>query len=204
MPNVLSAQWVRFLWLKEMLNDASTTAEAIEIFTAALDRCVKNNYFRWFDSGDLFSLKAIDFAYEVCVQTPDINFWFPTRGYWSKNVDWNNRLTKLAGLPNVTVRPSALYYDDNPPIIDFLSAGTTVVLDENLLPEDTKLCPKTLNGGSCESNDCRSCWDKDEQIAYLVHGVMGKSKPYPISDKIKMGRAAMKQKFVTLTIGNQL
>jgi hypothetical protein len=198
MPNVLNAQWIRFMWIKSLLETDEGQREFELTMIDSINRHVKNRYFRFFDSGDIFCPQLADSLYNICNTLSHIQFWFPTRSYWAKSKRWQTALQNLASLPNVALRPSALYYNQEAPILDGYAHGTTVVTSIDM--DIAKLCPKTVNGGSCESNNCRACWDKTGAIAYLVHGVMGKSEPYEISTKIKSGRAAMRDKFVALTV----
>jgi hypothetical protein len=72
------------------------------------------------------------------------------------------------------VRPSALYFDDAPPDINYLSAGTTAGGQQ----PKVLTCPKTINHSSCEQENCRVCWKGNQQVNYLAHG-------YEITQKIK-------------------
>jgi len=188
MPNVLEAQHVRFNWLRLRLNNQEGRAEIIRTFNEALRAHVTNGYFRFFDSGDIFSEGMALVCHAVCRDNPDIKFWFPTRVYDRSNKkvpkDWWAWMRLLATLPNVTVRPSALSYNEKPPVVDFYSAGTTVLTGDTRI-SGVAVCAKSENGGSCESNNCRTCWDeKDFEVGYLIHGFNGSDKAPVLSDKI--------------------
>lgn len=204
MPNVLTAQWIRFLWAKSLLETEVGQIQFETIMTNAIDRHVKNNYFRFFDSGDIFSPQMAMSLYKICLALPHIKFWFPTRSWQAVNANWIQPMANLASLPNVTVRPSTLFFNKLPPKVSNLSAGTTVITKLGILNlpqyKNISLCPKTINGGSCESNNCRSCWENDTEIAYLVHGIMGQNKPATITDRIINLRSKIKQEVVGLSI----
>lgn len=186
MPNVLKAQWARFLWTKDCLDKGSKVHEWIDTMIDAIDSHVKNGFFRVHDSGDLFSPAYIMAWYDVCRQLPHIRFWFPTRSWQATNIKWTGPMKLLASLPNVTVRPSAIRFDETSPIVEGLSAGTTVITDRRFRSVNDNICPKTTNGGTCESNQCRTCWSATQGVAYLVHGYRGRHKvPNAFSQKIQ-------------------
>jgi len=206
MPNVLTAQWVRFWWTKQCLSTDTGRRAWVEVMTQALKDHVSEDvpYFRWFDSGDIFSPKLAKCLTEVCNNTPNIHHWFPTRSWWSKNPTWNNALAELAALSNVTVRPSAIKFNDPPPTLDYLSRGTTVLLEkEQAEVLGVARCAKSFNGGSCGSHNCRACWDEpNTPVGYLVHGYLGKKqRPDAYTERIQETRKYIKQKAINLTIG---
>lgn len=197
MPNVLNAQWRRFMWTKECLKTTLGTNHWHNTMIGAINSHVKNGFFRVHDSGDLFSPDYIHAWSIVCACLPHIRFWFPTRSWQAKNPIWIEAMKALAALPNVSLRPSAIRFDEAPPKIDWLSTGTGVV---NQIRRGTRICPKTRKGGTCSSNHCRRCWDKTGEVNYLVHGWRGThSIPNAISDKIQDTR-----KRIMLTVKGNL
>ena len=199
MPNVLNAQYARFTWTKFLLKEDSDYF--VKFMTEAIQKHVKNERFRAHDSGDLFSPKYIDTWELICKQLPKIKFWFPTRSWRAKSKRWQKSLRSLCSLGNVTVRPSALQYNDLPPVLDGYSKGTTVYLNTNDVHRYVSLCPKTTNGGSCESNNCFTCWQNVKRVGYLVHGRGGKHKPSPFSKHEQTRRDDLANKFTKRTVG---
>ena len=65
----------------------------------------KQKYFRWFDSGDMYSLKLANKMLEVMIATPHVKHWLPTRMY--KFVKFQLILDEMNSLPNVKVRFSS-------------------------------------------------------------------------------------------------
>jgi hypothetical protein len=205
MPNVLDAQYLRFAWVKDCLArwESGGKKDFVDRMTQAISEAGSKGgtpYFRWFDSGDFFHPLLIEGCHEVCKALPLISFWFPTRVWFKGTSDsWAVPLRKLANLPNVVVRPSAISFDDPPPRVKGLGAGTTAISTEDGV--FGQLCPKTVNGGDCESNGCRSCWDVHSQISYLVHGTQGRSTPAnAMSDNIQNKRKEYKATYASLTI----
>lgn len=73
-------------------------------------------------------------------------------------------LRHLAALPNVTVRPSAIFIGGDPPEVPGLAAGSSVTTNRS-----HATCPKSLRSPpSC--GDCRRCWDEPQiPVTYLKH-----------------------------------
>jgi hypothetical protein len=117
-------------------------------------------YFRVHDSGDLFSPSYTQLWVRVCKALPDVKFWFPTRMWRTKNEHMKAALLLLNSMPHVSVRPSALRFDDAAPAIEGLAAGTTA-------SEDGFNCPASLQKNAC--GDCRMCWTKDRVVSYHAH-----------------------------------
>lgn len=197
MPNVAKSQHTRFAWTKDLLK--TNPDEFVETMTSSIRQHVKNGYFRFMDSGDLFSLEFIVAVRRICENLPTIRFWIPTRSYRSPNKKWQAALLALGALPNVSLRPSALTWNDPAPRLEGYAAGTTGVTidrkDDGIAP----LCPKSVSHTSCEESNCRRCWDKDGEVAYLAHGILGQSKPFVITNNIIKKRAEAAYAFTQLT-----
>lgn len=120
--------------------------------------------FRWFDSGDLYSISLAEKVFEVCKATPNIKHWIPTRMH--KFPKFKEVLERLQRLDNVVVRYSS----------DSVSGKTikglttsTIISNMNQLPENAVVCNSDKQGNKCE--DCRACWDKSVPVvAYKAHG----------------------------------
>jgi hypothetical protein len=206
MPNVADAQWIRFMWLRENLKTENGRIEIFEYFREALQTHVKINgmsgmgYFRGHDSGDFFSPAYVDIWIRLCSNFPGIKFWFPTRSY-HKPGKLTDAVKQLAKLPNVIVRPSALWVDTDAPQVPGFAIGSGVVttLEGN---DQRMLCPKTTNGGTCESNSCRTCWNfSTEAVYYYVHGAYGRHKLANVNaGKYPANRLAQRTKFTQLSI----
>ena len=165
--SVSKAQDTRFDWIRDCLKTAAGTEHFIHVMVRAI-RAVDAPYFRGHDSGDFFSVAYVEAWIQICSQLPNVRFWFPTREWQVKSASpfqmLNPRmdaLKRLAALPNVTVRPSALDVGDDAPIVPGLAAGSTVA-------GSGYQCPAYLQGGEC--GDCRTCWDSPETaVSYPLH-----------------------------------
>jgi hypothetical protein len=74
----------------------------VDTMVAALK---KQSFFRWFDSGDMYSLSLAVKMYEVMAATPHVKHWLPTRMY--KFAKFEAILARMEALPNVMVRRSS-------------------------------------------------------------------------------------------------
>ena len=154
MPNVKATQDARFQWVREGLKSGEFVATMIETIRG-------QKYFRIHDSGDFFNVAYVDAWRAIAQALPDTMFWAPTRSY--QDARMLAALRKLAKLPNVVIRPSALHFGDNAPKIAGLQAGSTA---DGPASFD---CPASLQGGKCL--DCRVCWTKPgTTVNYHVHG----------------------------------
>lgn len=206
MPTVQKAQWIRFEWLKENLKTIDGQKIIINAFVEAL-KSVKNGYFRIHDSGDFFSPAYINLWTQICMMHPKIKFWAPTRSWRATNKHWELAFDGLLRCSNVCIRPSAIKFNEMAPRVKNFGPGSTVINSPQILNlaqfklTQTQLCPKTVNGGSCESNSCRSCWNSKLPVAYLVHGSFGRHKFQDVhSQKMVDNRASVKKYFTQLTL----
>jgi hypothetical protein len=123
----------------------------------------KESYFRWFDSGDMYSVKLAEKMYAVMVATPHVKHWLPTRMY--KFEKFAPILAKMQALPNVMVRFSS----DS--VIGQYTKGLhgSTILPSQDTPEGVFRCNAYNNGGKCSG--CRACYSKDiPVIGYVQHG----------------------------------
>jgi hypothetical protein len=121
----------------------------------------KQKKFRWFDSGDLYSVDLAWKIYDVCRLTPHVKHWLPTRMH--KFEKYINVLGALSCLPNVVVRYSA----DN--VEEQIEGDTTsMVIKTHEHRRGVHVCPSSLQAGKC--NTCTACWDKGVKVvAYVAH-----------------------------------
>jgi len=140
--------WQRMEWVDEMVK--------------ALD---SSRYFRWFDSGDVFSLGLAEKILEVMIQTPWCKHWLPTRMH--KFPKFKQVLQAMQALDNVSVRFSSDSVTGQ--FIDGLHGSVIVPTSEDATDKMT-LCKAYEHDGKCSG--CRACWDKSVSlIAYPAHGV---------------------------------
>lgn len=124
-----------------------------------------SRYFRFFDSGDMYSIDLAEKILELCTKATWCKFWIPTRVHKFKKFE--SVISKLQALPNVVVRFSSDEIDGTK-----VNGSTTSVIfsSENQLDGSEFICKAYENAGKC--NGCRACYNKDiSVIAYKAHGV---------------------------------
>lgn len=140
--------WQRLEWVEDMVK--------------MLD---SDRYFRWLDSGDLYSLALAEKVYQVMKLTPWVKHWLPTRMH--KFPKYKNVFMKMAALDNVSLRFSSDSVDGT--YVEGLH-GSVIVPTAEHATETMTLCRAYENGGKCSG--CRACWQKDvDLIAYPAHGL---------------------------------
>ena len=138
--------WQRDSWVNDML--------------IALD---SSRYFRFFDSGDMYSIDLANKILELCTKANWVKFWIPTRMHKFKK--FNSVLNKLNRLPNVVVRFSSDSVDGS-----IIPGAYTSTIFSGELPPGVTECQAYKHDGKC--NGCRACYSKDTQvIGYKAHGV---------------------------------
>jgi hypothetical protein len=139
--------WQRIEWADDMV--------------AALD---SDRYFRWFDSGDMYTLALAEKILEVMRRTPWVKHWLPTRMH--KFPKFRNVLSRMQALPNVVVRYSSDSVTGH--YLKGLHGSVIIPTADDVKPEMT-LCRAYENEGKCSG--CRACYDKRiDVIAYPAHG----------------------------------
>jgi hypothetical protein len=140
--------WQRLEWVDDMVK--------------ALD---SSRYFRWFDSGDVYSLGLAEKILEVMTRTPWCKHWLPTRMH--KFPKFKQVLQSMQRLDNVSVRFSSDSVTGQ--FIPGLHGSVIVPTSEDVTDKMT-LCRAYEHEGKCSG--CRACWDKSvDLIAYPAHGV---------------------------------
>ena len=139
--------WQRSDWVSDMV--------------LALD---SSRYFRWFDSGDMYSVDLAEKIYQVMKLTPWVKHWLPTRMY--KFTKYDSVINRMMKLDNVVVRLSSDSVTGE--VINGLTTST-IFSDDSQLTSDMVECKAYEHEGKC--NGCRACYSKDVPIiAYRAHG----------------------------------
>jgi hypothetical protein len=122
-----------------------------------------SRYFRWFDSGDMYSHDLAWKIFQVMEKTPHVKHWLPTRMY--KFDKFKHAITRMQGLPNVVVR-----FSSDSVTGEVIEGQTTSTIFSDTVPDGAFECKAYQHEGKC--NGCRACYDKDVKvIAYKAHGV---------------------------------
>ncbi len=161
---------------------------------AMVKKIGKAKYFRWFDSGDIYTVELAEKIRQVIKATPNCLHWLPTRAYKDTRI---LSVLKRMTTPTVSmkssfgeaiIKPSPEYLPNA--IVRYSSDSVTgarlsnkfglnsVIIqseDDFIAEKGYSLCRAYTRGGSC--GDCRACWsDKVNTVAYIYHG---RSKPNP-------------------------
>jgi len=140
--------WQRLDWVDDMV-------QALE----------DSRYFRWFDSGDIYSLGLAEKILEVMIRTPWCKHWLPTRMH--KFPKFKKVLQDMQNLDNVMVR-----FSSDSVIGQFIEGlhGSVIIPTVDNATDKMTVCKAYENLGKCSG--CRSCWNKSiPVIAYPAHGV---------------------------------
>jgi len=124
----------------------------------------KAKWFRFFDSGDMYSLKLAKKILSVMKATPNTQYWLPTR--MGKFAKFAKIIAEMDALPNVKVRFSSdsITGEFTPGI-----HGSVIIPDAESAPAGVFVCEAYDREGKCSS--CRACYSKDiDVIAYPQHG----------------------------------
>jgi hypothetical protein len=126
---------------------------------AALDN---ERWFRWFDSGDIYTAALAQKIYEVARRTPWCNHWIPSKSYNIPKIRyWLDRLKEL---PNVSVRFSSPSTNG----VYTSTHGSVVVQSVTDTIKEGKMCDAYTRGGKC--GPCRACWDSSiNLVVYPLH-----------------------------------
>ncbi len=120
----------------------------------------RENWFRWFDSGDLQSLQMLQNIAEVARRTPRCRHWLATRERL-----FVSKFLKLSVVPdNLCIRVSATFPDVPVKPIPGVNASNV----HHKQPPVGQPCPAPQQNGKCET--CRACWDKGVlTVSYKEH-----------------------------------
>ena len=137
--------WQRDSWVDDMVS-------ALE----------SSRYFRWFDSGDMYSISLAEKILQVMQLTPWVKHWLPTR--MAKFPKFKDVISRMQSLENVMVR-----FSSDSVMGDFIPGvhGSTIAPT----PSEGSgfICRAYEHSGRC--NGCRACYSKDVPlVTYIAHG----------------------------------
>lgn len=159
-PAVQAAQTKRFLAVKAALADAGKRAEWVEAMSLLVG---KQAWFRWHDSGDVFSFEYLVMLVEAVKATPQTRHWLPTRElltirrYQREYGAFPENLTVRLSLPKVgaTVEEAG-------------KVAASFGLTTSTVTTGAPSCPAPTQGKACR--DCRACWDSSvSNVSYHKH-----------------------------------
>lgn len=126
----------------------------------------KDTHFRWFDSGDVYTLALAEKILEVMQRTPWVKHWLPTRMH--KFPKFRMVFEQMRALSNVSLRFSS---DSVTGQYTKGLHGSVIIPTADDIKKGMTLCRAYENEGKCSG--CRACYDpKVKVIAYPAHGKM--------------------------------
>ena len=124
----------------------------------------KDRFFRWFDSGDMYTVELAEKIFSVMSLTPHVKHWLPTR--MQKFPKFRAIIDAMKNLENVSVRFSS---DSVTGVYVKGLHGSVIIPSDATMDSSVSVCEAYKHEGKC--NGCRNCWDKTiETIAYPAHG----------------------------------
>ena len=129
----------------------------------------KESFFRFFDSGDMYSIKLAEKILLIMQLTPHVIYWLPTRMH--KFEKFHAIIKKMQTLPNVVVRLSSDSIKGEIVNSDLTSTNSTIISEHEIdnLDKNIKVCSAFYQGGKCLT--CTDCYNKEiKTIAYVAHG----------------------------------
>lgn len=164
-PNVKKAHQNRL----RALDDPRFVEAFINVLTILYDKSrktymlngkeIKENRFRWHDSGDLQSVDHLKMINEIALATPFLKHWLPTREFGIVN-DYLKKGNTFA--KNLIVRMSAVIVGEDFPRRPMGLPYSTVGVDQV-----KNQCPAYEQEGKCL--DCSTCWDGRKNVNYPLH-----------------------------------
>lgn len=131
---------------------------------AMIRQILGEEYFRWFDSGDIPNWDVLLKIVYIAEQLPDTAFWLPTK----EKALINKYLKQFGAFPsNLTVRLSAPMIDM---VISHKQLPTSAVAGKksDTLDKIGVHCSAPKNDGKC--GKCRACWNPEiSVIVYKQH-----------------------------------
>lgn len=139
--------WTRPEWVDDMVKELN-----------------KDRFFRWFDSGDMYTIELAEKIHAVMARTPWVKHWLPTR--MAKFPKFRAILDAMKNLENVSVRFSS---DSVTGVYVKGLHGSVIIPNDATMDSSVSVCEAYKHEGKCSG--CRNCWDKSiETIAYPAHG----------------------------------
>lgn len=148
---------------REKRFQATKHPQWVEAMVQKLSRC-KIPYFRWHDSGDIYSYEYLEKIMSVCRQLPDIGFWLPTMEFGL--ID--RYLSEGHDIPeNTTIRITSPFIGELSELPEVLKQHPRV-LQAGVSLEDTFECHAARDHSSCGA--CRACWELNvDVVSYPLH-----------------------------------
>ena len=152
--------------LNAWASDRERWLEAMDYILNHSPKIKQEPYFRFFDSGDIYSKEMLDDIATLARDNPDVKFWVPTKEYRLVG-DW----TKNHTLPeNMVIRVSHRNINHEFSPDELRTHGHVSYVWDPTTGSKTKgfVCPAYKQGGRCGT--CRACWNNHvKEVIYKIH-----------------------------------
>ena len=148
--------------------------ESQDFIEKFVEELQNERFFRWFDSGDLYSIKLAEKVYQIMQKTPHVLHWLPTRMY--KFAKFMPILEKMQALPNVVVRLSSDSIQGEKVKNAAIDTNSTIIHPDQIGKDKSLfVCKAYEQNGKCLT--CKACYSKEvKTIAYVGHGASMKKR----------------------------
>lgn len=158
-PNVVASrerkaqEWKEVEWVDGMIREISR-----------LKPLGDSSYFRWFDTGDIYTedlgLKIMD----VILGTPKVKHLIFTKVYDIPHLA--PVVEELSTISNCCVRFSAKGLDGK--YNEGFGNSAVVVNYRYQIPKGSYLCDSCMPGSNSTCSDCKICWEKDQKVVTFI------------------------------------
>jgi hypothetical protein len=126
----------------------------------------KEDYFRWFDSGDIQDEKMLMDIIKVCEATPNCKHWLPTR-----EISIVKKVLSKTQIPeNLNIRISSNFIGKEPIIKIEGCTYSTVGCGDDIEKTDCIVTKKENAFKKCLEVKCTNCWNKNvNTVNYSLH-----------------------------------
>lgn len=165
-----SSRYVRFAGCMNNVWEKRLAATQKPYFVDAMVRLLKDEeYFRWHDTGDVYSRAYWEQILRICEQTPDTLHRLPTKEYWIATQEWPENLCVRFSLPYL----DAPEWQVKASVKAWGCVSTVSTTDDD--PNRCRMVKKLSRDGIhyvSFCGDCRRCWDNNDLIVdYEAHSL---------------------------------
>lgn len=153
----------------------------VDRMVETISRRSKHPFFRWFDSGDIRSVREARLIYRVMEGTPAIMHFLPTKSW--RHPPIRRVLEKMNRLRNARCRYSSLYLDRRT-----IGRYQCLVYTDPKRVKGIFFCPAYKRKGDPRCEGCDACWKDVKVIGFPLHGRRADSNFGPLRHRLGTNR----------------
>jgi hypothetical protein len=162
-----SGRYFRFAKTMKRAWDRRYEATFKPHFVDAMIRLIEDEpYFRWHDTGDVYSVQYLGSIIAIAERLPGTRFWLPTGEYWIRNYPLPSNLVARYKVPIINPDQRTIDYW-------IRKYGTICTVSDGDSPARCSLTKKLSRDGKnyvSTCGECRRCWDSSEVwVDYKLH-----------------------------------